>query len=333
MGVVHSARVDPEQPRASVVIATRNRRAEVLRTVHSCLRQTFQPLEVLVYDDASEDGTTAAVQREFPSVRVVHCEQHQGYIALRNRGFHEARGEYTFSLDDDSYFTCPHTVARVVQLFDEHPQAAAIALPYVEPNRHDRSKKMNAAPQDRRLRSYVGCAHALRRDVALQLGGYREFLIHQGEERDLSIRLLDRGYEVRYADTQPLIHEYSNQRSLPRLEHFGVRNTLLFDMLNVPFPYVVPRMLADAAQLFFYKLSPWTIHKRAWYVVFGLAACVRHVGHRSAVSRATYVRYRSLPGHGPLLHSTDVPLQTASAPPAPESGDSRFDLPCVGVPS
>jgi glycosyltransferase involved in cell wall biosynthesis len=323
---------ESQGPRASVVIATRNRREELLRTVRACLRQTYPSLEVLVYDDASSDGTLEAVRREFPQLRASRSEPHVGYIALRNRGFREARGEFVFSLDDDSYFTCENTVSRTVALFDENPKAAAIALPYVEPHTNDPAKKMRVAPDDQRLRSYVGCAHALRRQVALDLGGYREFLIHQGEERDLSIRMLDRGYEVFYGDTQPLVHTYSEQRDLERLQHFGVRNTLLFDVLNVPWPYVGVRILSDVVKLFWHKLSPWNVHQRTWYVVLGLGACVRHLGSRSPVRRETYVKYRSMPVHGPLWESPAEESDSSPVNTDEDSHDSRFEMPCVGTP-
>lgn len=272
----------------------------MLECVRSCVSQQYEPLEVLVYDDASSDGTAEALTQEFPDVRVVPVTRQMGYIALRNRGFREASGEIVFSLDDDSYFTSDRTVERTVELFAGHPHAAAVALPYVEPSLSDSSRGMTTVPPGRRLRSYVGCAHALRRDVVNELGGYREFFIHQGEERDLAIRLLDRGYDIIYGDTPPIVHNYSPQRDRNRTSYYGVRNTLLFDVLNVPFPYVVGRLAADAAKLFCYKLSVLTLPARLFYVTAGLMSCVRYGNGRRPVRPDTYIKYRSLPGHGPL---------------------------------
>lgn len=284
-------------PTATVVISTRNRLADLHNAIRSCLEQTGVRLEILVYDDASTDGTTETITRKFPSVRITRRDEHVGLIVLRNRGFREARGHIIFSIDDDAYFTSSQTVARTLELFDEHPRAAVVALPYVEPHT---KRLMSEFPSDRRLRGFVGCAHAMRRDLVIGLGGYREFFVHQGEERDLAIRLLDRGYEIVFGDTRPIVHTVSPRRDRPRMSFYGVRNTLLFDVLNLPLRYLLPRLAADVFNLLRYKLTIRTVPTRLYYVACGLAACIKYWPKRVPVRPATYRRYRSLPSHGPL---------------------------------
>ncbi len=94
----------------------------------------------------------------------------------RNRGFQEARASIVVSLDDDAYLTDKHTLARIVALFSEFPQAGAFALPYGEPRCDHRIDGMPPLAVGTPLRNYVGCAHAARRQVALKAGGYPELL-------------------------------------------------------------------------------------------------------------------------------------------------------------
>lgn len=54
--------------------------------------------------------------------------------------------------------------------------------------------------------SFRGTSYALKRDVFLRLGGYREQIIHQGEESDFCIRLLDRGFIARLGFGDMIIH-------------------------------------------------------------------------------------------------------------------------------
>ncbi len=293
---------------ATVVIVTRNRRADALRAVRSALDQSYEPLEVLVYDDASTDGTAAALTQAFPTVRVERVEQRVGYIALRNRGFREARGEIVFSIDDDAYFASGDIVSKVVQRFQEFPRAAALALRYREPGRPERLGFLRGIGDGDLVRNYIGCAHAIRRQVALEAGGYRDWLIHQGEERDLCLRLMERGYEVRYVESPPIVHVPSASRDHTELAYLGLRNTFLFDVVNVPFPDVVWRLPVDVLQLVRYRATWRTLPRRLWHVVRGLAACASYCPRREPVSRATYGRFRNLTVHGPV-----APTETTNA--------------------
>lgn len=317
-----------ERPAASIVIVTRNRRAEALRAVRSAVEQSYAPLEVLVYDDASTDGTSEAVAAGFPEARVVRGRTRAGYIVLRNRGFREAAGEIIFSIDDDAYFSDPRTVEYVMDRFAEYPRAAALALRYHEPGRPARLGFLKGIRDGDPVRNYIGCAHAIRRDVALAAGGYREWLVHQGEERDLCLRLLERGHEVRYVESPPIVHEPSAQRDHAELAYLGLRNTFLFDVLNVPLPDVLRRLPIDVVQLLKYRVTRRTFPRRLWNVVRGLAACVRYLPRREAVSRGTYRRFRSLTTHGPVAGGPACSTRAEDAPsgavaPALESASAR----------
>ncbi len=294
-------------PGVSIVISTRNRCNDVVTAIESSLEQRYEPLEILLYDDASTDGTAEVVRERFPEVRLVASDEQRGYLVWRNQGFRDANGEYVISLDDDSYFTDPDTISRVVELFAEYPQAAAIALPYCEPRRGRGNNRMPPCRVGTPLRSYVGCAHAIRRQLALEAGGYRELLTHQGEEKDLCIRLRDRGWDVIYGDSPPLVHMYSENRDRHRHNYYGYRNTLLFSALNVPHPYAVPRMLLDSLQLLGHRFSIGALPSSLRAVAAGWIAGAQYLSERAPVSRTTYHQYRSLPGHGPLEYASECP--------------------------
>jgi GT2 family glycosyltransferase len=296
-------------PQATVVITTRNRKEDLQRAIQSCLEQDTD-IEVLVFDDASTDGTSDMVQREFPNVRLLRTEQRVGYIALRNRGFEIANGEIVFSIDDDARFTDPSTVREALQAFAEDETLGALALRYTEPNRTARQGYMPEVPSGTQLRNYIGCAHAIRVDAAKKMGGYREFLVHQGEERDLCLRMLDAGYSVRYLNSPPIVHEPSPIRDHNRLAYLGHRNTFLFDVINVPFPNVVGRLSADVLLLLKHRITLRTFPSRVYNTFRSLVACLWFLPRRAPVSRETYRLYKSLPTHGAVdprvLHSPTV---------------------------
>jgi glycosyltransferase involved in cell wall biosynthesis len=125
-----------------------------------------------------------------PQLRFIRHEVSAGYIVRRNEGARVARGDVIFSLDDDAVFSSPFVVEQTLRDFS-HPRIGAVAIPYIEP--HKANREMQRAPTREDVwitASYIGTAHAVRRDVFLALGGYREHLVHQGEEGDFCIRML-----------------------------------------------------------------------------------------------------------------------------------------------
>src|SRR5262245_46067379 len=120
-------------PTVSVVIATRNRRHDVLVAVQSALAQDYPHLEVLVYDDNSSDGTVAAIEERWPEAKVHGSSEPASPTVLRNRGFREATGELVLSLDDDSYFSAPTIISDIVRDFAASPHVAVVGVPFIEP--------------------------------------------------------------------------------------------------------------------------------------------------------------------------------------------------------
>lgn len=297
-------------PLVSIVITTRNRRDDLAICLESCFAQTYRPLEILVFDGASTDGTETAVRDRFPEARFFGDDQDRGFVALRNRGYREAGGTYVVSLDDDAYYTDRRTIEALVQDFESHPEAAAVAMPFLvsEPAPTPGGTIPGAhGERPLYLRAFTGCAHALRREVALALGPYREIPSYLREDRDLSIRLLGQGASIILGTTPPVVHLKSPSRDWGQRLELDVRSTLLFDYLNIPHPYVAPRMILDAVQLALYKITPSQVLRRLGYIFRGLLACVKCARQRRPVSREVYRRYRMLPGHGPVPWSDEVP--------------------------
>lgn len=91
----------PLSPSISVVIPTYNSGARLKQTLDSALNQTCAPLEIIVVDDGSTDGTPAWVRAHY-GARVRLIEQRNGGVArARNAGWRAATGEWIAFLDHD----------------------------------------------------------------------------------------------------------------------------------------------------------------------------------------------------------------------------------------
>ena len=78
------------------------------------------------------------------------------------------------------------------------------------------------------VHAFVGAAHAVRRDVFLKVGGYREHFFFMGEEGDLCLRMMQAGYVTRLGRADPIYHLESSRRDLSRAGFSGRRNDILF---------------------------------------------------------------------------------------------------------
>jgi len=234
----------PLEPDATVVITTKNRKDDLRIALASAVVQDGVTVEVMVVDDGSTDGTSDMVRREFPTVRLETRAQSAGYIVRRNEAARLARAPFVFSIDDDAAFASPHTVRQTLADFTS-PAVGAVAIPFINVNQDARVRQR--APEDgfpHAIFSYIGTAHAIRRELFLHLGGYREVFFHQGEEMDLCIRMLDAGRFVKVGTADPIHHFESPRRDNRRIPLYGRRNDVLFTAFNVPLPYLPVHLLA-----------------------------------------------------------------------------------------
>lgn len=280
-------------PKVTVVVTTKDRKDELRNALRTTLRQSI-PLELVVIDDGSSDGTSELVRSEFPEAVLFRSETSEGLVAQRNRGATLATTPFIVSIDDDCEFVSETTLERTVALFD-HPRVAAVSIPYV--NVKQDTSVRTSAPADDGIYvgpAYAGCAHMLRRDVFLALGGYRGSIFRQGEEPDYCIRLLDAGYVVRLGSAPPLSHFESPKRSHAAIWKWAARNAVLFTWRNVPAPEVVGHLGVTT----FNMLRRGTEAGEAGSVLTGLregyAGLLAELRDRTPVSRRAYRLSRML---------------------------------------
>ena len=273
--------------RATVVITTRNRRDDLLKAIASALAQTAKP-EVLVIDDGSTDDTSAVVAREFPSVRLHRSEKSLGLVVQRNRAARLATAPVIFSLDDDAVFSTPRIVEDTLCDF-EHSRVGAVAIPYVDVNLSPAIHQQAPEPEGvYATYDFKGTAHAVRRDVFLALGGYREILVHQSEEEDYCIRMLHAGWITRCGNAGPIHHFESPRRSWSRMDFYGARNKVLFAWHNIPFPAVGLQLAGRTAKAIVFSLQPGRMLTRCRGLLNGYYVCMSGKAERRPVNPVIY---------------------------------------------
>ena len=110
----------------SVCIANWNCR-DLLRACLASLLEQEQgvPNEVIVVDNASEDGAADMVAAEFPEVVLIRNRENVGFSRANNQAARQARGNYLFFLNNDTEVP-PRTLADFVEYAEANPDVSMI---------------------------------------------------------------------------------------------------------------------------------------------------------------------------------------------------------------
>jgi GT2 family glycosyltransferase len=235
-------------PRTTVVVITRDRRPELLRTLR-ILRDLPERPQVVVTDNGSEDGTADAVARNFPEVRLLRPGRNLGAVG-RNLAVRHVRTPYVAFCDDDTWWEAG-SLRRAADLLDAHPRLAAVtARIVVEPSGEEDPvvAELRDSPltgpdwlPGPALGSFLAAATVMRVSAFREAGGFHPGLWLGGEEELLATDLLRGGHWLGYAPDLTVHHAASAVRDSTERRVLGLRNTLWFTWLRRPWPSALRR--------------------------------------------------------------------------------------------
>ncbi|MFF9315068.1 bifunctional polysaccharide deacetylase/glycosyltransferase family 2 protein [Streptomyces sp. NPDC014748] len=192
----------------SVIVPAYNEKECIASTLRSLAASTH-PIEIIVVDDGSTDGTAEIAESlGLPNVRVLR-QQNAGKPAALNNGVRNARHDIVVMMDGDTVFE-PDTVRQLVQPFAD-PRVGAVAGNAKVGNRDtvigawQHIEYVMGFNLDRRMYDLLGCMPtipgaigAFRRDAVLQVGGMSEDTL--AEDTDITIALHRAGWRVVYQE-------------------------------------------------------------------------------------------------------------------------------------
>jgi GT2 family glycosyltransferase len=227
----------------TVVVATRDRRGELARTLDHLGALPERPA-VVVVDNGSRDGTPRLVRDRYPQVELVRLARNAGACA-RNIGVLTAQTRYVAFSDDDSWWA-PGALAAAARILDAHPRLGLLAArTLVGPDgRADPVNDLMAnsplpAPPagplpGPRVLGFLACAAVVRRAAFLDVGGFSPLLFFGGEEQLLAYDLAAAGWHASYCAGVVAHHFPSPARDPGRRDYLCARNRVLVAWLRRP---------------------------------------------------------------------------------------------------
>jgi GT2 family glycosyltransferase len=109
----------------SVIIPNWNGEAHLPTCLESLRRQDYGAYEVIVVDNASQDGSRRIVAA-YEEVRLIALERNTGFTGACNTGFRAARGEVQIILNNDTE-VAPDWLSAIAEAFARHPEVGLVA--------------------------------------------------------------------------------------------------------------------------------------------------------------------------------------------------------------
>lgn len=115
------ARDGAAAPLVSVITVCFNAAATLEACLESVAAQTWRPIEHIVIDGASTDGTRDILERRRDQIATLVSEADGGIYDAMNKGIARARGEFVFFLNADDLFASPGAVAEAMAAISRDP--------------------------------------------------------------------------------------------------------------------------------------------------------------------------------------------------------------------
>jgi N-acetylglucosaminyl-diphospho-decaprenol L-rhamnosyltransferase len=121
-------------PDVSIIIVSWNTRDLLLQCLQSLPAAVGDlQADVWVVDNASTDGSMAAVRQQFPTVQVIENKTNVGFAAANNQAIVRSSGRYALLLNSDT-IAFPNSIERLVRFADRHPRAGVVGPLLVNPD-------------------------------------------------------------------------------------------------------------------------------------------------------------------------------------------------------
>lgn len=239
--------------RFSVVIPNWNGKPHLEVCLTALRHQTYPDIEIIIADNASEDGSQAYIREYFPECLIEQLPENRGFTGGCNAGMRVATGEYICLLNNDTEVE-PEWAAEVVKTLQNHPEAgfAASRMMLFDKRDHFHTAgdfyRVDGQPGNRGVwekdegqfnqLEYVfsacGGSSVYRRDMLEMIGLLDDDFYYSCEDLDLAWRAQMTGYKCIYVPTAVVYHKLSASGGGVTASFHDGRNQLYLLFKNYP---------------------------------------------------------------------------------------------------
>lgn len=250
----------------SILIITFGREKELYETLISLKNYKKEDLEILILDnnetDILKNKIFEIMKNEKIKLRYFNDGKNYGVALGRNYLIEKANGDILITLDDDIEIkeNINNFISKIENYFLNNKNIGCLAFNII--NFYSEKHLQHEIPHgnkkldfNKNLETYyfIGAGHAIKKEVYQKTGLYPSDLgKYGGEERDLSFRILEKGYSILYTSDIKIHHKVSPNGRLQEESFNRYRNQLV--VLNRYMPKVY-RISSNIIWTLFYLLK------------------------------------------------------------------------------
>ena len=197
------------------------------------LRSSLLPVETIVVDNASGDGSVEYIKSHFPETHIIESSKNLGFGQANNKGIRYALDhgcDYVFLLNQDAWIE-PETIRDLVDIHSKNDVFGILSPMHLTPDKSFIEKGVlqyvdNFRTTDRslfedlyfhRLRDiyttrYINAAAWLiPRIVLTKVGGFDPIFFHYGEDDNYMSRVLFHGFKIGICPKVKVVHDCDNK--------------------------------------------------------------------------------------------------------------------------
>lgn len=265
----------------SVIIVNYNVKEYLQNLLYSIVKAAREiDHEVIVVDNASDDGSVELIKEKFPSIKLISNKENLGFGKANNIGLSLSKGEFILLINPDTIIQ-EDTLTKMFSFFELNPQAGLAGCKILNPDGSFQLACRRSFPgpwtsfckvtglsnlflnsrlfarynltylnenETYEVDAISGSFMMLRKEIYEKVGGFDEQFFMYGEDLDLCFRVQKAGFQNFYVHTTQIIHYKGESTRRSNLEETKVfYNAMhLFVKKHLSSSFIVETILRSA---------------------------------------------------------------------------------------
>lgn len=257
-------------PKLFVIIVT-YKGHQWYRRCFTSLRGSELPIQIIVVDNASNDGTVEYICENFPEIHLIESKENLGFGRANNIGMRYALDhgcDYVFLLNQDAWLDASDTLARLVDIYKNHPEYGILSPMHLNIrkdglvmeyfcHRPDNKKLiedlyLNQLTDIYDTRYIHAAAWMLSRNTLETIGGFNPIFYHYEEDGDYLNRVIYHGLKIGVCPASRIIHDHHSRTPVGEQIKLREKQLKIYEYVNLNKPF-------NSISYMFYYIRKWLV--------------------------------------------------------------------------